>query len=172
MFLWRSRYDCRPDNPITNNRHDSPHPHEVGFFRSWSRGKPGLVRDPAEVFTFDDLANNYRVFAVPRTVLTKGTAAAMGNWLVNELKQGTDYYGKLLKYGLFNEREMLGSEAEWKEFLGLAQTPDRSTHYYRRVRYLRSLVELIYPNFAIDVLLASPNHRARGKKYVPKVRQK
>lgn len=172
MFLWRSRYDCRPENPITKNRCDSPHPHEVGFFRHWSRGNPGLVRDPAEVFTFDDLARNYRVFAVPKSILTKGTAEAMGEWLATELKKGNDHYGKLLKRGLFNERDLFGSEAEWKEFIGMARTPDRTTHYYRRVRYLRSLSAQAYPAFNIEALLAPPRHRARGKKYVPKVRQK
>ena len=124
------------------------------------------------MFTFDDLASDYRVFAVPMTILTKGTADAMGEWLAAELKKGSDQYGKLLKRGLFNEREMLGSEAEWREFLGLAETPDRTTHYYRRVRYLRSLAAQAYPTFDIETLLAPPKHRARGKRYVPKVRQK
>lgn len=172
MFLWRSRYDCRPDNPITKNRHDSPHAHESDFFRGWNLAGFNLARDMARVFTFDNLARDYRVFAVPRTILTKGTADAMGEWLAAELKKGSDHYGKLLKRGLFNEREMLGNETEWREFLGRAGTQDRSTHYYRRVRYLRSLSAQAYPDFTIEKLLSPPKHRARGKRYVPKVRQK
>jgi|GEM_PF-2254519 len=172
MFLWRSRYDSRPDNPITRNRDDSPQPHETGFFRGWNLSDFNVTRDLAKVLTFDDLACNYRVFAVPRTILTKGTADAMGKWLAAELKQGNEYYGRLLKRRLFNERELLGSGVEWREFLQASSASEKNTHFYRRRRYLNSLIAKAYPCFDIAALLAPPKHRARGKQYVPKVRQK
>ncbi|NBV24657.1 MAG: hypothetical protein EBS05_22400 [Proteobacteria bacterium] len=129
-------------------------------------------RDFEKVITFSELANHYRVFAVPKTVLTKGTADALGKWLATELKKGSNHYGKLLERGLFNEREMLGSEMEWKEQAGVSLDQDKTTHRYRRRNYIRSLIELIYPDFNLEALLAPPTHRARGKKYIPKVRQK
>jgi hypothetical protein len=121
---------------------------------------------------FEELAQNYRVFAIPNTILTKASAETMGKWLADELKNGSDLYGNLLKGKLLNEAELLGTTNEWTgwlsyqagELVGVA----KPTYFYRSVKYMKSLVGLIYPNFEIGKLLSSPKHRARGKKYVRK----
>ena len=34
-FIWRRQFDCRPTNPLTKDRSDSPSPHEISFFHDW-----------------------------------------------------------------------------------------------------------------------------------------
>ncbi len=128
--------------------------------------------DMYQVIRFNELAQNYRVFAIPQTILTKASAETMGKWLADELKKGSDLYEDLLKGKLLNEAELLGTTNEWTgwlsyqagELVGVA----KPTYFYRSVKYMKSLVGLIYPNFEISKLLAPPKHRARGKKYVRK----
>lgn len=131
--------------------------------------------ESARLFTFDELVQDYRVFATPKTILTKASADAMCDWLADELKKGSDLYGNLLKGKLLNEGELLGTASEWADWLAYKAKQisgtAKDTHFYRRCRYMKSLVSLIYPVFDIARLLAPPKHRARGKKYVPKGRQ-
>ena len=211
QFIWRRQFDCRPTNPLTKDRRDSPAPHETNFFHGWNlmrlvirahgqirQANEWLLKAPfpslptrigsltkipqaelrltdvesARLFMFDKLVQDYRVFAIPKTILTKASADAMGEWLADELKKGSDLYGNLLKGKLLNEGELLGTSSEWADWLAYnaKQTSGaaKDTHFYRRCRYMKSLVFLIYPAFDIARLLAPPKHRARGKKYVPK----
>lgn len=215
QFIWRNRFDCRPTNPITKDRRDSPAPHETRFFQGWSltqlvkrahdqirQANEWLVKSPfpsvptkigslahipqaelqltdvelARLLMFNELVGDYRIFAIPKTILTKASADAMGKWLAGELKRGSDLYGNLLKGKLLNEGELLGTTSEWADWLahnanqssGIA----KDSHFYRRCRYMDSLVSFIYPIFDLARLLAPPKHRARGKKYVPIGRQK
>jgi len=123
---------------------------------------------------FRELADNYRVFAVPKTILTKGSAKAMGDWMEAELKKGSNLYGDLLKGELLDESELLGLATEWDDWLNheSKQTGGsyKSTYFYRRRDYMESLVSLIYPQFILAKLLSKPAFRARNKKYVRKGR--
>lgn len=185
QFVWRLSFDSRPKNPITGERSDSPHPHEVRFFRRFAPFRflaldAVAKRNPRELvhasITFDDLARHYRVFAIPRTILTKAAANQMGEWLATNLKKGSDLFGGCLEQGLLNEGDMFGTDNEWRDWLshkaGQCSGVSKGSHFYRRCRYMDSLVSLIYPEFDIARLLAPPMHRARGKKYVPKGGQK
>jgi hypothetical protein len=180
QFIWRSRFDCRPTNPISKDRSDSPHPHESNFFHSWRldgfRASNLSHENLVKMLKFNELADNYRIFAVPKTILTKASANVMGKWMTDELKRGSRLYGDLLKDGLLNEAELFGTTPEWTEWLArnTQQTSGSSkdSHFYRRCHYMDSLVALVYPLFDIAKLLAPPKHRARGKKYVPKGGQK
>ena len=121
---------------------------------------------------FDELVQDFRVFAIPKTILTKGSADMLGEWLGDELKKGSDLYGNLLKGKLLNEGELFGTTSDWTDWLshqagGLAGIA-KSTYFYRRCKYMKLLVRCIYPEFEISKLLAPPKHRARGKKYVRK----
>jgi hypothetical protein len=118
QFLWRSRYDCRPDNPITHNRNDSPHPHEVSFFRDWKltdfrlAGQGTGVTDGelGRVFEFEELADDYRVFAFPKSIPTRTAAREMANWLFKHLAEGLPP----------REREsFLGTPLQWDIFLAV-----------------------------------------------------
>ena len=178
QFIWRSRFDSRPNNQLTNNRLDSPFPHEVSVFRDWCRSEPQSEeearKEVIQAFRFQKLATEYRVFAIPRTILTKGSATKMGIWLADELKRGSDLHGELLQKGLLDEAEFLGRDTEWNDWLAhKSKHPtgeSRSTQSYRRCRYMESLVSQVFPRFDLSKLLAAPSHRARGKKYVPKSR--
>ena len=176
-FIWRRQFDCRPMNPLTKDRRDSPTPHEITFFRDWElmtfRASGQITRNEVyQQIRFSELANHYRVFAIPQTILTKASADAMGKWLAEEFKKGSDLFGDLLKDNLLNDAELLGTTNEWtgwlshqaRELVGVA----KDTHFYRRCRYMNQLVDLIYPNFQITRHLTPPKHRARGKPYVRK----
>lgn len=177
QFIWRNQFDCRPTNPITKDRRDSSLPHETPFFHDWNlmsfRASGQLTHeDLFNMIRFDDLARDYRVFAIPKTILTKASADAMGTWLADELKKGSLLYADLLKDRLLNEAELLGTSNEWADWLThqtrQSRTIAKDTHFYRRCRYITSLVDLVFPGFEISKLLAPPKHRARGKKYVRK----
>ncbi len=130
------------------------------------------LEDATRQIQFTELANDYRVFAIPKTILTKATADQMGEWLATELKRGSNLYGDLLKDKLLNETELFGTTNEWADWLfhksGRRTGIAKDTHFYRRCGYIQSLVDSIYPSFDISKLLASPKHRARGKPYVRK----
>lgn len=177
QFIWRNGFDCRPNNPLTKDRRDAPSPFETQFFHDWNiaefRVRGQVSKDDLrQMNRFDDIARKYRVFAVPKTVLTKGSAESMGKWLSDELKKGSNLYGDLLKERLLNEAELLGTASEWNDWLnreaGKLKGVRQETYFYRRCKYLDSLVGLIYPSFPIDKLLEPPKHRARGKIYVRK----
>jgi hypothetical protein len=178
QFIWRRQFDCRPTNPITKDRRDSPSPHETDFFQGWNladfgaSGRGANLKELAVVFRFNDLAYNYRVFAIPKTILTKASADAMGKWLAGELKKDSRLYADLLRDKLLNEAELFGTANEWTDWLayqaGHIAGVVKDTHFYRRCRYMNSLVDLVYPKFEVGKLLAPPIHRARGKKYVGK----
>ena len=175
LFIWRSQFDCRPRNPLTKDRRDSPAPYETPFFHDWhlatfrASGQVGHD-DMFQVIRFNELGDNFRVFAVPKTILTKASADAMGKWLADELKKGSRLYGDLLKDKLLNDAEMFGTTSEWTDWLpphaGIGPVVAKDSHFYYRCRYMASLVELTFPGFEIGKLLAPPAHRARGKKYI------
>jgi len=176
-FIWRDQFDCRSVNPLTGNRRDSPSPHETTFFWDWDllrfRESGNLTEaDLRQLFRFNELAKDYRVFAIPKTVLTKARADRMGKWLAHQLKKGSNRHGDPLKDKLLNESELLGTTGEWADWLAhrarVAVRTRKDSHFYRRCHYMTSLVDRIFPEFDIGDLLASPLHRARGKKYVPK----
>jgi hypothetical protein len=125
QFQWRRNFDCRAKNPITNSRDDSRFPHEVSRLPFWTdadvlRAKQvqGLsTPELTKIIATGELLRDYRVFAIPKTILTKRTAADMGEWLSDELRKGNDTYGSLLVDGLLNEAELLGTTDEWADFL-------------------------------------------------------
>jgi hypothetical protein len=176
-FIWRNQFDCRPKNPLTDDRRDSPTPHESTFFHDWNlmtfRASNELgSNDLQQIIRFREIAEYYRAFAIPKTILTKANADAMGSWLAGHLKKGSSLHGDLLTNGLLNDGEMFGSMTEWTDWLprqaGKHSRGARDTHYYRRCKYMDNLVALVFPKFDIANLLARPTHRARGKKYVGK----
>lgn len=171
--IWRN-FDNRAKDSLTGLRFDAANEHEVNFFQGWRLGdqlaeatqRGSLIGD--DVFhslQFDNLARNFRVFAVPKSILTKGEANRLGKWLARELRKG-----------LRNQTEMLGNETEWNTWLSepqkhTAQSEANDSHYYRRRHYIDSLCTIIYPTFDLAKLLTPAKHRARYKPYVPKGRQ-
>ncbi len=205
QFLWRRRCDCRPKNPITGSQSDSPAPYESEFFHAWTceeilkeKEAPGITsRAMTKTLAFEILAKDYRLFAIPRAILTKKTANEMGQWLATELKKGHRHYGDLVADGLLNETELLGTSVEWHDFLiyrrfrdagqneetarqnallehfrchsadkrsKLDQRRANQSHFYRRLAYMESLADAIYPRFDLSTLLAAPPNRAHGKR--------
>lgn len=70
------------------------------------------------LLTFNDLARDYRVLALPRTVLTKGAARSICDWL----------YQELLRDDLPDDKtQFFGTEGEWRDYLGVKQLR-ASTH--------------------------------------------
>jgi hypothetical protein len=176
-FIWRRDFDCRPFNPITQDRSDCASPHEITFFHDWNLSnfqQSGKLtqKDLYQLCRFYNLAGGYRVFAIPETILTKASADEMGQWLAETLKKGSRLYGNLLDSKLLNEGEMFGTTTEWTDWLppnaDVQVKIAKNTHFYRRCHYMTSLVKLTFPKFQIGKLLAPPHHRARGKKYVRK----
>lgn len=178
-FLWRSRYDSRPVNPITRNRIDCPRVHEVLFFEGW-RLADLLARPNAHVTSeglqrsidFDELARNYRIFAVPKSILTIGAANANGEWIANHLKRGSSFLGPRLKKGLIPNKEILGNKGDWdaladKELAAFDQR-ERCTDSDDAAKYITKLVSLVFPDFDLEALLAPTAHRQHRKKYVRK----
>ena len=179
QYIWCNLFDSRPNNPLTQNRGDSPAPHEVNFFHNRSLANfrvSGTLtqRDLKQIIQFKNLASDYRIFAIPKTILTKASAKAMGGWLSSELKRGSNLYGNLLDGELLDESELLGLETEWKDWLASEEKQSnkiyKSTYFYRRCEYMKSLVSLVFPQFDLAKLLKKTSHRKRGKKYVRKMR--
>ena len=177
LFIWRRAFDYRSVNPITKDRSDTTMPHETKVVQEWELLQPmtesNLTLDNVRRhLRFGSLVKGYRIFAIPKTILTKATADEMGNWLAAELKKGNEFFGDLLKDKLLNESELFGTTTEWADWhshqAGQKIGKAKDTHFYRRARYINSLVDLVYPQFEISKLLASPQHRARGKQYVRK----
>lgn len=104
----------------------------------------------------DDLAKQYHLFAVPKTLIHRGEATAIARWIENELKTG-----------LPNKRDLLGNPQEWKNWL--SKSPGRKTsEYYDRIRYLNQLCREIFPNLKHSDLLAPAAHRSHRKHTTPK----
>ena len=129
--------------------------------------------DYVQIIRFDRIAKHYRAFAIPKTVITKGSADKLGAWLTAELKKGSALYGDLLKTELLDEGELLGLRTEWNDWLhrGAKETSrvSKDTYFYHRCAYMDSLVALVFPDFNLAKLFAKPTHRARGKKYQRKL---
>jgi len=88
-FMWRN-LDSRLVNPITETRIDVPVEHESNFFSGWSlwsslHKKNIEDEDVTRTILFDDLAENYRVFAFPNSIRTRMEARRMADWLVEKL---------------------------------------------------------------------------------------
>jgi hypothetical protein len=129
-----------------------------------------LTHDDAyQMIRFNNLRDRYRVFAIPKTILTKGSSDAVGKWLADELKKGSELYGNLLRRELLDEGELLGLTTEWTDWISheskRSTSIPKDTYFYRRCGYMNSLVSLIFPEFDLATLLAKPTHRTRGKKY-------
>jgi hypothetical protein len=81
-LLWRQR-ESSAVSPDTGLRHDAPEPHETAFFRNWHLGK-ALVRackagqmdleDLARTFQFQELADDYHIFAFPKSIRSRMAA--------------------------------------------------------------------------------------------------
>lgn len=106
-FMWR-QIDTRSQNPITGNRIDCPTEHETRLFDGW-RLADALwasrveAEDMARAIMFDDLARNYRVFAIPHAIQTRSEARRVADWLFDRL--AANLPGR--------EREVLGSPLQW-----------------------------------------------------------
>jgi len=114
QFIWRG-YDSRATNPITNRRSDSAAPHESDFFQGWrledfrASGLGNLSHDDlVKVLKFHDLADKYRVFAVPCALLTRQAAKASFAQLYNEVAST-----------LPDERHFFGTPGQWDDFLAV-----------------------------------------------------
>ncbi len=106
-FLWRY-LDSRTTNPITGTRIDAPREHETNFFQGWSLlsaiGRNTIEQEGlARAFTFDDLAQHYRVFALPNSIRTRTEARRVANWLYNQLALNLPD----------REPEIFGSALQW-----------------------------------------------------------
>ncbi len=114
--LW-CQLDSRGTNPITNTRSDAPERHEVSFFQDFScyrmltaitdRGHLS-AEDFAHALRFAEVADNYRVFAFPRSIRTRTEARNMADWLVEQLVQLPN--GSQLPQ---REKEILGTPLLW-----------------------------------------------------------
>jgi hypothetical protein len=108
-WLWRQR-DSREKNPLTNCRTDAPEEHETNFFKGW-RLFPALAKnnmsqeDAARAFMFDELAEDYRVFAVPKSIRTRMEARRLAEWLYSQLAANLparepDIFGSALQWDI------------------------------------------------------------------------
>lgn len=110
-FLWR-HCDSRTTNPITGTRVDAPSEHETTFFQGWSLlpaiGKNTVNQeDMARAWIFDNLAEDYRVFAFPKNIITRSEARRMADWLFCQLAANLPA----------REPEIYGSPLQWDVFL-------------------------------------------------------
>ena len=106
-FLWRY-LDSRTTNPITGTRTDAPCEHETNFFKGWNLlsaiGRNTIEREGlARAFSFDDLAQHYRVFCFPNSIRTRSEARRMAEWLFNQLAANLPA----------REPELYGSPLQW-----------------------------------------------------------
>lgn len=106
-WLWRQR-DSRAKDSRTGQRFDAPIPHETNFFQGWnlksSIGRNTLDQEAfARAYTFDDLAQHYRVFALPNSIRSRSEASLMADWL----------FSQLVKNLPAREPELFGSPLQW-----------------------------------------------------------
>jgi len=119
-WLWRNR-DSRERNPLTGCRTDVPQEHETDFFQNW-RLMEALQRaaltgqltpdDSVRSLTFDEMAKDYRLFAIPRTIRSRTDASRLGAWLVKQLSFNSD--GTALPK---REKEVFGTSLLWDMLL-------------------------------------------------------
>ena len=122
-WLWRQR-DSREANPLTKCRTDAPEMHETNFFKGW-RLLPALAQngisqeDAARAFMFDELAENYRVFAFPNAIRTRTEARRLANWLYQQLALGLPD----------RESEIFGSALQWDILLTVEDRKNAGTPF-------------------------------------------
>jgi hypothetical protein len=112
-FLWR-QLDSRTKNRVTGTRIDAPYEHETDFFQSWhltdfrASGSSNLSKDDlVKVLKFNQLADDYRVFAIPNTIRTRMEARRVADWLYDQLAANLPA----------REPELYGSPLQWDIFL-------------------------------------------------------
>lgn len=126
-YLWRQR-DSREQNPLTACRTDAPQEHETSFFNGWSLGacftkNSFQEEDLARVLIFNDLADNYRVFAFPKSIRSRMEARRMADWLVEQLAAGLparepDVWGSSLQWDvLLTVQDLMRAGAPFDEAL-------------------------------------------------------
>jgi len=154
----KDKVSLRKDRPA------SPKAHEVTFLSKESQTslfkaiatRGALTKeDFMHAIRLDDLARNYRVFAVPRLILNRGEV--------------TDIVGLIkrkLKVSRRKQPKLLGSEIEWNDWLSewtwAPESPDGD--YYHRRKYLTNLSRQIFPILVRTDLLASTPHRSKRKR--------
>ena len=168
-FHWR-HFDSRPSNDVTGCRGDSPHPHEISY-------PDPLITDAeyrlVKSVQHDSIKSNYRVFAIPKSILTINAADKIAEWLRSELKKGSSSHGGLLSKGLLREANMMGSSRDWQMWLQLKEKIDPKSSYVkttddrRRIKYMENLIESSYPHFDISILLKPALHRHQRSKRKP-----
>ena len=163
--------------------------HETNFFTKFSlldfaRRTSGKlnVEDAARLLDFNRLAHDYRVFAVPRALRTKGAVRAAFKKLAEQVAKD-----------LPDEHALFGTPGQWNDFLAVEALCKRKgtsresaihSHLCKRYEGKRSLTELrqasegdmtgrvtrietlrdgIYPKFDLPVLLKPVPHRRSSK---------
>ena len=118
-FLWR-RLDSREVSPITSQRHDAPEAHETTFFSEWSlmnalgrAAKTGNLskEDLTRSLLYQWLAEDYRLFAIPKAVRSRTEARRLAEWLFQRLACDLPT----------REPELLGTPLQWDIFLTVEQ---------------------------------------------------
>jgi len=133
-FLWQ-QLDSRRINPITGARIDAPYEHETNFFQGWSLlsaiGKHTIEPEYlSRAFMFDDLAQNYRVFAFPNSIRTRMEARRIAKWLreqLSRLPDGRELPGR--------EPDIYGTPIQWDVFLFAGNCDEESLlNAYRQAK--------------------------------------
>lgn len=138
----------------------------------------------ARLLSFDELARNYRILAIPRHLLTR-----------QELRRVLLRFAKDLANDLPQDHEVLGTHRQWHDFLAVEAIKAKEnidsekqailshlrssygsksqsllelrhtneTDVKRRVAYIYRLSERIFPGFPLPELLTPMEHRRRKK---------
>jgi len=129
--LWRQR-DSRAVSLDTGLRHDAPEPRETDFFQNWHFGQAFVrgcktghmdLEAIARSFKFDELANDYRVFAFPKCIRSRMAARDMAEWLVEQLTANLparepEFYGSPLQWDIFlTVKDLMRDRASLNEAL-------------------------------------------------------
>jgi len=147
-WLWRQR-DNRAVSPDTGLRHDAPEPHETDFFLNWHLGKALVCgcktgqldsEDLGRIFQFDELANDYRVFAFPKTIRTRMEAWRIANQLVKQLCRLPD--GSELPK---RECEVFGSPLLWDMLLVYEDRRNKGDEHLAALQYTFDTLYLRLP---------------------------
>jgi hypothetical protein len=123
LRLWR-QLESRSADPAIEDRAGSPELHEENFFVGWrlqdllsAAAETGSlsVEAVARSLRFDELARDYRLFAVPKAVRTRSEARRLARWIFDQLLIREN--GSALPD---REREIFGTELQWRIFLTVA----------------------------------------------------
>ncbi len=139
-FQVRTMLDSEPTNSSTGDRSDAPRPHEV---------KLGEFNDEVALrLALRDLVRNYRLVAIPKTLLSQRSVDSAFDVIKREFRRGLPR----------RKRDWLGTATQWQNFL---EFETLTAGGCTRAQAMRTLIERNHAKLPLEALAANANSQGR-----------